>query len=130
MYLNRIEPDYNNNSITGLIRKGITGTESYIDELKSDKESNGFKAATIGTIGYNQFNSSPFFFHLVQPDEQSKGILFIAQSYKQYGFKELFQEAFKEFTKSINQEFTSFIYSKYLSLRCLMNSLTKAHLKH
>jgi len=119
LYLNKVDPDYNNNTLTGLVRKGITGTESYIDELNNDKK--GVIAATVGKIGFDQFNSSPFYFHLSQPDHEAKGILFIAQSYKQYGFKELFEEAFKDFTTKINSPFTCYITQ--LSVPALFDSL-------
>jgi hypothetical protein len=78
---------------SGVIKKGYNGQESYIDEIKASK------ANTINTIKANQFNSSPFYFILSQPDAESDYILFIAQSYKQYGFKDLFEEAFRKFYK-------------------------------
>lgn len=78
---------------SGIVRKGYSGQETYVDELKSNK------ANTVGKIKTDQYNSTPFYFNLALPTENSKCFLFVAQSYKQYGFKELFEEAFKKFFK-------------------------------
>lgn len=103
---------------SGIIKKGYSGQETYIDEIDANK------AKTVNTIKSNQFNSSPFYFLIAQPDENSKYIIFLAQSYKQYGFKELFEEAFKEFYKSkISEEYIcefatlsiSTLFDKYIN---------------
>jgi hypothetical protein len=78
---------------SGIVRKGYSGQETYVDELKANK------ANTVGKIQTDQFNSTPFYFNLALPTVNSNYFLFIAQSYKQYGFKELFEEAFKKFFK-------------------------------
>lgn len=102
---------------SGIFKKGYNGQESYIDEIKSSK------ANTINTIKADQFNSSPFYFLISQPDPESKCILFISQSYRQYGFKDLFEEAFKSFYKDTYRsdllcEFTTLtitsLFQKYL----------------
>ncbi len=80
--------------ITGIIRKGHSGQETYIDEVK------GSKANTVGTIKSDQYNSIPFFFLLSLPKPESISMFFLAQSYKQFGFKEVFEDAFKEFIRS------------------------------
>lgn len=76
---------------SGIVRKGYNGQETYVDELKSNK------ANTVGTIKTDQYNSTPFYFNISYPTENSKCFLFVAQSYRQYGFKDLFEEAFKKF---------------------------------
>jgi|GEM_PF-1754771 len=80
---------------SGIVKKGYSGQETYIDEVSSNK------ANTVNTIFSNQFNSSPFYFLLAQADVNSKCLIFLSQSYKQYGFKELFEDAFKDFYKEI-----------------------------
>jgi hypothetical protein len=82
-----------NTYYSGILKKGYSGQESYIETVK------GKKASTITTVLTDQFNSSPFYFLLAQPDQESKYLIFLSQSYKQYGFKDLFEEAFKEFYK-------------------------------
>lgn len=85
---------------SGIIKKGYSGQETTIDELDANK------AKTVGTIRTNQYNSSPFYFLLAQPDTNSKYVIFLSQSYKQFGFKEMFEDAFKEFYKSkVTEEF-------------------------
>jgi hypothetical protein len=81
------------NYYSGIINRGFSGQESYIDEIKKDKPNK------IGTVFSNQYNSTPFYFLLSQPEKNSKYIIFLAQSYRQYGFKDLFEEAFKKFYK-------------------------------
>lgn len=78
---------------SGVLKKGYSGQESYIDELTTNK------ANTVTTVYANQFNSSPFYFLLAQPEVNSTYLIFLSQSYKQFGFKELFEEAFKRFYK-------------------------------
>jgi hypothetical protein len=85
---------FNSSIYTGIIRKGYSGQETYVDEMKSNK------ASTVGKIKTDQFNSSPFYFLLSLPASKSKCFLFLAQSYKQFGFKELFEDAFKKFFKT------------------------------
>lgn len=79
---------------TGTIRKGHSGHESYIEEL------NGNKAVQVGVVKTNQFNTSPFFFLVSLPQPGSDYFIFMAQSYRQFGFKEVFEEAFKVFLKN------------------------------
>jgi hypothetical protein len=80
--------------ICGIIRKGHSGQETYVDEMK------GAKASTVMTIKRDQFNTIPFFFLLSLPKIESDSIFFLAQSYKQYGFKEVFEDAFKKFIRT------------------------------
>ena len=47
---------------SGIVRKGYSGHETYIDEVHKDK------AKTVGTVTINQFNSMPFYFLLAQPE--------------------------------------------------------------
>ncbi len=82
------------NRVCGIIRKGHSGQETYVDEMK------GAKANTVMTIKRDQYNTIPFFFLLSLPNPESISIFFLAQSYKQYGFKEVFEEAFKQFIRT------------------------------
>jgi hypothetical protein len=77
-----------------VVRRGLNGQETYIDEVNSSK------ARTVGTISHDQYTSSPFYVGIYQSDINSKRIILMVQSYKQYGFKELFEEAFKVFFKT------------------------------
>ncbi len=79
------------NILSGVVRKGYSGQETYVDEIK------GSKVSTVMTIKRDQYNTIPFFFLLSLPNTKSSSIFFLAQSYKQYGFKEVFEEAFKQF---------------------------------
>jgi hypothetical protein len=85
--------NFTNSIYTGVIRKGHSGHETNIDEIKAKK------ANTINTITVGQFSTIPFFILLSQPVAGSKVIIFIAQSYKQFGFKEIFEAAFVDFYK-------------------------------
>jgi hypothetical protein len=78
---------------TAIIRKGHSGHETNIDEIQKKK------ATKISTIKVGQFSTIPFFLLLCQPTNNSKVIILITQSYKQFGFKEIFQEAFTTFSK-------------------------------
>lgn len=90
---------FKNTLYTGILRKGHSGQESNVDEVKN------FKVNTVNKIGKDQYNSIPFYFLLSHPTPESKHLIFLAQSYKQYGFKEIFELAFKEFiNKYISNE--------------------------
>jgi hypothetical protein len=86
---------FNSSNVSGVLRKGHSSHESYIEELNNNKP------VTVNTIRADQYNSSPFYFSLTLPNPVGKVIIFIAQSYKQYGFKEVFEEAFVAFFKSM-----------------------------
>ncbi len=81
-------------TVSGIIRKGHSGHETYIDAVVNNAP------VTKNTVGSDQFNSSPFYFLLSLPKTDGKCMIFIAQSYKQFGFKEVFEEAFIEFFKA------------------------------
>lgn len=76
---------------SGRLKKGNSGHETYVQERS------GRGMATVGTIRTDQFNATPFYFLMSLPKQESPYIIFLAQSYKQYGFKELFEDAFKKF---------------------------------
>jgi hypothetical protein len=82
-----------NHIYSGVIKKGHSGHETYIEEVKHKNN----KPVTVGTVHAHQYNSSPFYFLLSLPDPEKEYIVFMAQSYKQFGFKEVFEEAFKKF---------------------------------
>ena len=94
LYINELI-DAKTTSISGIIRKGYGGQESYIDQL------NKSQAKTVKTISVDEYNSMPFYFLLAEPDHSKKCLIFLAQSYKQFGFKEVFEEAFKKFFKEM-----------------------------
>lgn len=81
------------NTYTAIVSKGHNGQETYIEEVK------GNKTTRVGTVKSDQFNTSPFFLLLSQPKDHQDMIIFLAQSYKQYGYKEVFEDAFKDFCK-------------------------------
>ncbi len=81
------------NSFSSIIKKGYSGHETYVDELS------GNKVSTTNTITKDKFNSSPFYLLLNKPEKNNHKLLFFAQSYKQFGYKEIFEEAFKKFIK-------------------------------
>lgn len=81
--------------ITGVILKGHSGLESYVEELQSQERT----TKQIHTIKSDHFNNTPFYFLLSLPDVKSKSIIFMAQSYMQFGYKEIFEDAFLKFFK-------------------------------
>lgn len=83
-----------NQTYSGIIRKGYSSHETYIDDVKSRK------VQTINKVQADQFSSTPFYFNLTMPSSDSKCFIFIAQSYKQYGFKEVFEDAFLNYFES------------------------------
>jgi hypothetical protein len=99
LYLNNLLT-VGSSSISGIIHKGYSGHETYIDAIEKNK------AKTINKITREQFNSMPFYFLIAKPEFSSKGFVFIAQSYKQFGFKEVFEDAFREFSNDLlNNEY-------------------------
>lgn len=84
---------FNEDTFSGIVRKGYSGHETYVDELKENKVS------TLSTITRDKFNTTPFYLLITLPKKNESKIVFFAQSYKQFGFKELFEEAFKKFVK-------------------------------
>lgn len=107
LYFHKLDPDYKNNTLYGLMRKGISSEERYVEEVKLIGKVQ--KASQVSTITANQYTSTHFFFTLCQPDIDSTGILLIAQSFKQYGFKEVFEESFKAYVEKINPDVRCFI---------------------
>lgn len=81
--------------ISGIIKKGHSSHERDIENYNRKSR----KATVVNKITAAQFDTSPFYFLLSQPSIDKKAMIFLAQSYKQYGFKELFEEAFKAFFK-------------------------------
>ena len=81
---------------SAIIKKGHSGHETYIDEL------NGRGVNTTTTITSDKFNSSPFFLLISRPDNNPFKFVVLAQSYKQFGYKEIFEEAFKKFIKDVH----------------------------
>lgn len=80
------------NTYIGVIMKGHNGPQTSIDELA------GSQVKTVNTVSKDQFHCLPYLFLLHINKKKPNDILFIAQSYRQYGFKEVFEECFKTFT--------------------------------
>ncbi|ULQ55453.1 hypothetical protein KJS94_12450 [Flavihumibacter rivuli] len=74
------------------IMKGHNGPQTSIDELA------GSQVKTVGTVSKDQYHCLPYFLLIYINQTNPKDILFLAQSYRQYGFKEVFEECFREFT--------------------------------
>ncbi len=89
-------PSKNTNVYAGVVMKGHNGTETVIDELI------GSTVKTVGKTSKDQFHSLPYFFLIYLNPKKMDELLFMAQSYKQYGFKEVFDEAFTNFTYIIS----------------------------
>lgn len=118
LYLkNSYNPSKNKNYYSGIIMKGHSGPQTAIDELVKGE------AKTVATINKNQYHCLPYYFLLYINKKNPKDILFLAQSYRQYGFKDVFEDAFREFIKNtsneINVKFNTLsvasLYKKYIS---------------
>lgn len=81
----------NENSFSAIIKKGHSGHETYVDEI------NGSNVKTTNTITKDKFSSSPFYLLISKLEKNNQKLLFFAQSYKQFGYKEIFEEAFKKY---------------------------------
>ncbi|OLY94481.1 hypothetical protein SAMN05444008_10196 [Cnuella takakiae] len=135
LYLSKtMQASPSNNIVAGTVMKGHNGPETAIDELI------GGEVTTVGKVSSEQFHCHPYFFLLYANKNEPKEIIFIAQSYKQYGYKEVFEEAFREFvnqnssqsltiqfnTLSIASLFEKFIEDgKIYKLRFVKHSLSK-----
>ncbi|WP_066754042.1 hypothetical protein [Sphingobacterium populi] len=59
LYIHQLDPDYTNNTLNGLFRRGVSSEERYIDELQTSGRSK--KASQIATIKTDQYTSTHFF---------------------------------------------------------------------
>lgn len=82
------------NFYIGVIMKGHNGPQTSIDELA------GSQVKTVGTVSKDQYHCLPYLFLIYLNKEKPNDLIFIAQSYRQFGFKEVFEECFREFTNS------------------------------
>jgi hypothetical protein len=98
---------------TAIIRRGHSGHETNVDEIKAKK------ATKVSTILKGQFSTIPFFILLCQPEPDSTVLIFLAQSYKQFGFKEVFEAAFQKFYKD---------FYKKNDVTCEVNTLSLSKL--
>ncbi|MDV3865392.1 hypothetical protein CMU00_08840 [Elizabethkingia anophelis] len=89
-----------NNVYVGIIMKGHNGPQTTIDELIENRLIN------IGTVHKDQFHCLPYLFLLYINKNNPEDIIFIAQSYRQYGFKEVFEDCFRQFVNLESQDTT------------------------
>lgn len=82
------------NIYVAIIMKGHNGPQTSIDELA------GSQVKTVGTVSKDQYHCLPYLLLIYLNKEKPKDLLFLAQSYRQYGFKEVFEESFREFTNT------------------------------
>jgi hypothetical protein len=88
------------NIYAGVIMKGHNGPETSIDELVKNEVKN------VGTVTKDQFHCLPYFFLLYLNKDKPNDLILIAQSYRQFGFKEVFEDAFRTYTDSLSQNVT------------------------
>jgi hypothetical protein len=101
LYLSKTLSASNSESVyAGIIMKGHNGTETYIDEIV------GGEIKNVGTVSKDQYNCLPYFFMLYLNKKNPDSLILIAQSYRQYGFKEVFEEAFKNYTQTESTDTT------------------------
>lgn len=113
LYLEQnIDVSNSKNIYAAIIRKGHNGPETSIDEILKD---GGVKK--VGTVSAGQYHCLPYFFLLYFNAKKPNQFIFLAQSYRQFGFKEVFEEAFK-----------SFVSIKSPSTTLLINTLSLASL--
>jgi len=88
------------NIFAGILMKGHNGPQTSIDELA------GSEVKTVGTVSKDQYHCLPYFFLFYMNKKAPTDLLFIAQSYRQFGFKEVFEEAFKAFVEGLSNSTT------------------------
>ncbi len=99
LYLKKtLDASKKDNRYAGIVMKGHNGTETAIDELVKNE------VKTINTISKDKYQCIPYFFLMYAKNTDPNEIIVLSQSYKQYGFKEIFEEAFREFTISISND--------------------------
>ncbi|ACU60974.1 hypothetical protein [Chitinophaga pinensis] len=81
------------NVFAGVLMKGHNGPQTSIDELA------GSEVKTVGTVSKDQYHCLPYFFLFYVNKKHPTDILFLAQSYRQFGFKEVFEESFRAFVE-------------------------------
>lgn len=101
------------NVYVGVIMKGHNGPQTSIDELA------GSQVQTVSTVSTDQFHCLPYLFLIYFNPEKPDHLLFLAQSYRQYGFKEVFEDCFKVFTH--RQSDTTTVKFNTLSVASLFN---------
>jgi hypothetical protein len=101
LYLDRIlKVDETKNYFAGIIMKGHNGPQTNIDELV------GSEVKTVGKVSKDQYHCLPYVFLLYINPDKPNDIIFIAQSYRQFGFKEIFEESFKAYVVGESSETT------------------------
>ena len=122
------------NLVAGIVMKGHNGPETDIDELVKGE------VKTITKVSSEQYHCHPYFFLLYSKKDDPMEILFIAQSYRQFGFKEVFEDAFRQFVneytdKKLTIQFNTLsiasLFEKYVNdgkvykLRFIKHTLSK-----
>jgi len=81
------------NFVTGFFSKGLRGKGTEI-KIKKDR-----KSIVIDRLDNSKYTADPYFFLFGIPSNKpnAKAGVLMAQSYKNYGFKEVFEEAFKKY---------------------------------
>ncbi|MGV0752389.1 hypothetical protein [Empedobacter brevis] len=93
-----LKVDESKNFYAGIIMKGHNGPQTNIDELI------GSEVKTVNTVSKDQYHCLPYVFLLYINPNNPDDIIFIAQSYRQYGFKEIFEESFKAYVSGESSE--------------------------
>ncbi|HEX8333159.1 MAG TPA: hypothetical protein VF622_11075 [Segetibacter sp.] len=122
------------NLVAGVVMKGHNGPETDIDELVKGE------VKKITKVSSEQYHCHPYFFLLYSRKDDARELLFIAQSYRQFGFKEVFEDAFKQFvnqytntnlTVQFNTLSIASLFEKYITdgkvykLRFIKHALSK-----
>lgn len=105
------------NIYSGIIMKGHNGPETSIEAVIKGE------IKTIGTVNKDQYSCLPYFFMLYINKQNPQSIIFLAQSYKQYGFKEIFEESFRSFI--INKLENITVHFNTLSIASLFEKYIK-----
>jgi hypothetical protein len=122
------------NFVAGIVMKGHNGPETDIDELVKGE------VKKVTKVSSEQYHCHPYFFLLYAKKENPNELLFVAQSYRQFGFKEVFEDSFKQFvnnytTANLTIQFNTLsiasLFEKYVTdgkvykLRFIKHALSK-----
>ena len=98
LYLKRnLELNEKDNFWGGIIMKGHNGPETTIDEIIKNE------VKKVSSISSEQFHCLPYISMLYFNTKKNE-ILFLAQSYRQFGFKDIFEQCFKAFVRTESED--------------------------